>query len=158
MAKSSATKSNKSLVVVAMLAAIDTMKAFPAAPEFNADPIRESLTGAGLPADYIEKAIKDLRYKHETTHGDTQAKELGALFGALLDIEGMKAETLIRAVKASAGIVRKDRVELTDAQKEEVKAARAKGEQISAIAERYKVSAGTVSIITQGIKPNAATV
>jgi len=149
---------SKSLVVSALVIAMESMKTLPAAPAFNGDAIREALTASALPADFVNKAVAESQRKHEAAHGDTQGKELGALFGALLDIEGMEPETLIRAVKSSAGIVRKDRVELTDAQKEEVKLARAKGEQISAIAERYKVSAGTVSIITQGIKPNAATV
>jgi hypothetical protein len=103
---SKATKSNKSaasVVVVAMLAAIESMKTLPAAPAFNGDDIRKVLEASALPADFITKAVAESQRKHEASHGDTQGKELAALFDSLLNIEGMEVETLIRAAKASAG-------------------------------------------------------
>ena len=144
-------------VVAALILAMESMKTLPAAPAFNGDAIREALTASALPADFITKAVAESQRKHEAAHGDTQGKELAALFDSLLNIEGMEPETLVRAVKSAAGIVRKPRVELTDAQKEEVKEERRKGAQPSALALKYNVSEGTIAALVAGIKPATAT-
>lgn len=152
MAKSTKSAA-QSLLVIALLAAIDSLKNIPAAPVFDAEPVIASLTNAGLPADYVAKAVAEMQRKHEAVHGDSTTKQLDIVLRAIGETEGFSPEDVARIAKLIASGPRKERVVLADAQKEEVKQMRRDGHQPSAIADKYKVSGSTVAALIAGIKP-----
>ena len=141
----------------ALLLAMNAVNNLPPAPVFDESEIRKGFASV-IASGYMTEAqadsfVKNARNKHEEKHGDTQGQGVQAVIDALLGVEGITAESLIKAVKEGR-ITRKARKELTDEDKAKVKAlyiAGGEAGQRSVLADKFDVSLGTINALTNGL-------
>lgn len=158
-----ANKSNKSEVsnvfVIALMSAIEQLNTMPSAPVFNGEGIRAAFMASNLPEPFIANALREAEKKHTEEHGDTSGASIDTVINALMGVEGVDPEALLKRVKSIVNGPRKERVTLTDVQISDIKdayrARRVKGEQASVIianlATLYKVSDGTITNHTKEV-------
>jgi hypothetical protein len=137
---------NKKAIATALRAlakSVETLENAPAyvVPAF--DPSAES------PLEYATRIQKEAK-----EHGDTDTANRNAMYKTLSDgFLAIVKEHNLSKVKATGDGMRKPSVSLNDAQKEEVRARRTKGEQITTLADAFNVSYATVYKLCEDIKP-----
>ena len=144
----------QSPLVLALLSAIESLGNIPPAPVFNDADLRKAMSAMGLPEKAIANAVDYARKQHEETHGDTTENQLSIVFRALIECEGMDNETVAKVCKLVTSGPRKERKELTDAEKTELKALYTAGGpngQRSVLAQKFGVSDATVYNLTKDL-------
>ena len=147
-------KPAKSPLVLALMSAIESLGNIPAAPVFDDTDLRKAMSAMGLPEKAIDNAVQYAKKQHEETHGDTTENQLSIVFRALIECEGMDSDTVAKVCKLITSGPRKERKELTDSEKEELKALYIAGGpngQRSVIAAKFGVSDATVYNLTKDL-------
>lgn len=165
-----ATKVKSSALVVSLVAIVSTLKAMPEAKVFDREVFLSSIAPLDLSTKDAANMADFAQKKHAETHGDSMKRELVTLAEGLLELGGDTkedreafAKRFVDILKSAAGVERKERKVLTDAQRAEITesytAKRKTGGQRSVIvgelAKSFGVSESTVNGLVADIKIEA---
>jgi len=145
---------NHSPLVLALMGAIEALSNIPPAPVFDDTNLRKAMEVMGLPEKAIDNAVNYARKQHEETYGDTTENQLQTVFKAIIEADGMDSDTVAKVCKQVTSGPRKERKELTEAEKTELRNLYVAGGptgQRSVLASKFGVSDATVYNLTKDL-------
>jgi len=138
---------NKKTIASALRSLAKSVETLADAPAYVVpafEPTKES------PLEYAKRITAEAR-----EHGDTETANRNAMYKTLSDgfLAIIKDNDLSKVRVSSTGLPRKERVSLSDDEKETIRTRRAKGEQITALADEFGTSYTTIYNLCADIKP-----